>query len=341
MYIIGIILLFILPFAAGSVCKGILRWKETNQIETYLIGFFFLFFLQGVVLVPCVFLNVDFLIACNVLMAVLGAVFVLGLIIAAVSAILAKRREGETEKRKVPWKKKDKFLFMGMLLVFVLLIVRMIPGLHILRDDTILETVNTTVRTGTMFTHHPLTGMVMDGGMITSKKIVSLPLFYAAFVQFFRIEAKYFLYLVVNVLVLGCSYYACALLLNKVTILTRGKMYAYWLVYGLLLLAGDYHKSTLTYRLLYQGYEGTTICFGVMMPYLLYIILSWYRSESTEEKMLFYARLTYVFKIALVFACSMVITGLGTGFLFLFMTGTIAAVCCLIKSIKEVRACKE
>ena len=192
-----------------------------------------------------------------------------------------------------------------------------------------------------MFTHHPLTGTIMDGGMITSKKIVTLPLFYAAFVQVFGIDARYFLYLAVNVLVLGCSYFSCALLLDKVTILNRSKMYAYWLVYGLLLLAGDYHKSTLTYRLLYQGYEGMTICFGVLMPYLLYVILSWYRSEADNEKVAFATRLMYVLKIALVFACSMVITGLGTGFLFLFMTGAVAAVCCLIKSIKEVKACRE
>ncbi len=341
MYIIGIILLFILPLAAGSVCKGILRWKETNQIETYLIGFFFLFFLQGVVLVPCVFLNLDFVMACYALMAVMGAVLVLGLAMVVVSGIKTKKAEGVAEKRKSAWRKRDRYLFAGMILVFILLVIRMISGMHILRDDTVLETVNTTVRTGTMFTHHPLTGMIMDGGMITSKKIVTLPLFYATFVQFFGIEAKYFLYLTVNVLVLGCSYYACALLLDKVTVLTRSKLYVYWLVYSLLLLAGDYHKSTLTYRLLLQGYEGTTICFGVMMPYLLYIILSWYRSEGADEKMSLYARVTFVLKIALVFACSMVITGLGTGFLFLFMTGAVAAVCCLIKSIKEVRACKE
>ena len=341
MYIIGILLLFILPFAAGCACKGILRWKETSQIETYLIGFFFLFFLQGVVLVPCVLLNLDFAMACNALMAVMGIVFILGLVMTVLATMKAKKTGGSAEKRKSPWRKRDKFLFAGMVLVFAFLIVRMIPGMNILRDDTVLETVNTTVSTGTMFTHHPLTGMLMDGGMITSKKIVTLPLFYAAFVQVFGIEAKYFVYLAVNVLVLGCSYYACALLLNKVTVLNRSKMYAYWLVYGLLLLAGDYHKSTLTYRLLFQGYEGTTICFGVMMPYLLYLILSWYRSEGAEEKMPIYARVTYVLKIALVFACSMVITGLGTGFLFLFMTGAVAAVCCLIKSIKEVRACKE
>ena len=341
MYIIGIILLFILPFMAGCACKGILRWKGTSQIETYLIGFFFLFFLQGVVLVPCVFLDLDFVMARIALMAVLGVVFVLGLVIVLLASVKAKKAEEAAEKRKSPWRKKDKLLFAGMLAVFVLLIVRMIPGLHILRDDIVLETVNTTVSTGTMFTYHPLTGMIMDSGMITSKKIITLPLFYAVFVDFFGIEAKYFLYLVVDVMVLGCSYYACALLLNKVTVLTRSKMYAYWLVYGLLILAGDYHKSTLAYRLLYQGYEGITICFGVMIPYLLYVILCWYRSEGEEDKLSLYARITYVLKIALVFACSMVITGLGTGFLFLFMTGMVAAVCCLIKSIKEVRACKE
>ena len=341
MYIIGVILLFILPFAAGCACKGILRWKETNQIETYLIGFFFLFFLQGVVLVPCVFLNLDFATACNVLMAVMGAVLVIGVLMAVIACVSARKAEGGEEKRKPAWRKRDRLLSCGMILVFVLLIVRMIMGLPVLRDDIVLETVNTTVHTGTMFTHHPLTGMVMDGGMITSKKIVTLPLFYAAFVQFFGIDAGYFLYLAVNVLVLGCSYYAGALLLEKVTTVTRSKMYAYWLVYGLLLLAGDYHKSTLGYRMLYQGYEGITICFAVMMPYLLYVILAWYRRESGEEKVAFTTRLMFVLKIVLVFACSMVITGLGTGFLFLFMAGAIAAVCCLLKSIKEVSTCRE
>ena len=341
MYIIGIILLFILPFAAGCACKGILRWKETNQIETYLIGFFFLFFLQGVVLVPCIFLNIEFLSACYMLMAVMGVVLALGIVMAVIGGLKGRATEDNTGKRKVAWRKKDKLLYMGMMIVFGLLIVRMIMGMHILRDDIVLETVNTTVGTGTMFTYHPLTGTVMDGGMITSKKIVTLPLFYAAFVQVFGIEAMYFVYLAVNVLVLGCSYFACALLLNKVTILSRSKMYAYWLVYGLLLLSGDYHKSTLTYRLLYQGYEGMTICFGVLMPYLLYVILTWYRSEADDEKVTFATRIMYILKFVLVFACSMVITGLGTGFLFLFMTGAIAAVCCLIKSIKEVKACRE
>ena len=341
MYIIGVILLFILPLAAGIVCKGILRWKETNQIETYLIGFFFLFFLQGIVFVPAVFLGLPFSLACYLIMGVGVILLITGIAVMMWKRLKAKKAENAEEKKKLPWRKRDKVLYVVMITIFVLLVIRMVLGLNILRDDIVLETVNTTVSTGTMFTHHPLTGMIMDGGMISSKKIVTLPLFYAVCVQMFGIDAKYFLYLVVNGWILVCSYYACGLLFTKVTNVTRTKMYVYWIVYGLLLLAGDYHKSTLTYRLLYQGYEGMTICFGVLMPYLLYVILLWYRRESEEEKTTFGIRLSFLFKIALVFACSMVITGLGTGFLFLFMTGAVAAVCCLLKSVKEVRACKE
>lgn len=342
MYIIGVILLFILPRAAGCACKGILRWKETNQIETYLIGFFFLFFVQGVVFAPCVFAGLPFSLGCTAIMGISTLVSVLGIVMALFSVLKhSKIQEQQGEKKKLPWRKGDKLLFAGMLMVFALLIVRMVLGMDILRDDIVLETVNTTVSTGTMFEYHPLTGMKMDGGMITSKKIVTLPLFYAAIAVLTGIETETLLYIVVNLLVLICSYYVCALLFTKITVYTRGKLYVVWLVYGLLLLAGDYHKSTLMYRILYQGYEGTTICFAVILPYLLYVILSWYRQECDEEKTTWGMRIMYLLKLALGGVTSMVITGLGTGLLFLGASAGIAAVCCLLKSIREVAACKE
>ena len=67
MYIFGAILFMVLPYMAGYSCKSIFRWKETNQIETYLIGFFFLFFLQGVVLVPSVWLGKSLSFVCNIM----------------------------------------------------------------------------------------------------------------------------------------------------------------------------------------------------------------------------------------------------------------------------------
>ena len=70
----------------------------------------------------------------------------------------------------------------------------------------------------------------MDGGMITSKKIVTLPLFYAALAKLIGMEADLLLYMIINVLVLGCSYYSCMLLFTKLTPITRGKIYSYWTV---------------------------------------------------------------------------------------------------------------
>jgi len=341
MYIIGVVVLFILPFVAGNICKGLLRWKETNQIETYLIGFFFLFFLQGVIFVPCVFLHLPFMMGCYAVLAVAAILFILGLFAILLQKRNAKKTEQAEEKKKLPWRKGDKVIFVIMIIVFGLLTARMFFGMDILRDDIVLETVNTTLKTETMFEYHPLTGMMMDGGMITSKKIVTLPLFYAALSWVLGLETKILLYLIVNIMVLICSYYASGLLFSKMTMVTRTKMYVYWTIYGLLLLAGDYHDTTLAYRLLYQGYEGITICFGVLMPYLLYVILSWYKKESEEEKTTLGTRMMFLLKIALVFATSMVITGLGTGLLFLVISAGIAGVCCLLKSIQEVRACKE
>ena len=341
MYIIGIILLFILPFAAGTVCKGILRWKETNQIETYLIGFFFVLILQGVILVPCVFLGLSFELACTLIFGMTVALLVVGTIVFLMTRIKEKKQEETEDKKKLFWRKGDKLLYLTMMATFVLVVVKIILGQNTLRDDIVLETVNTTLINNSMFTHHPLTGMMMDGGMIASKKIVTLPLFYATVVKLTGIEADVFLYLIVNVWVVGCSYYAYLLLLSKFTDVTRSKIYSYLAVLGLLLLAGDYHKGALPYRLLYQGYEGVTICFGVLMPYLLYVIFSWYKRESEEEKTTIGMKIMYLLKIGLIFASSMFITSLGTGFLFLFITAGIVAICCLLKSVKEVRACKE
>ena len=341
MDIIGAVLFMFLPYAAGYGCKRILRWRETNQIETYLIGFFFLFFLQGVILVPCVWLEKSLTTAAGILLAVMGML----VLVAGVFGILplfSKRREETKEKEKrIPWKKIEKKLFFVVLALLFILLLRMVLGVGILREDITLETVLTTMQTDSLFKFHPLTGGIMEAGMISSKKIVTLPLFYAGITWLTGMDAAAFLYLVVGVMVLLCSYFAVTLLFSKVLIPTRGKLFFFWIMYSLLLLSGDYHADTLAHRLLFRGYDGTTICFGVILPYLLYLIVSWYRLESGEEMVVFATRMMYILKMVLGFAVSVVITGLGTGFVFLFMAVVVAGICCILKSIKEVRACRE
>ena len=307
MYILGIILLFILPFAVGTVCKSILRWKETNQIETYLIGFFFLFFLQAVVFIPFVWLGKSLSAAVEVLY-ILALLLVFLFVLCMGIHAMSRRKKGTEQVTKQPWKKTDRVCFLMMLLVFLLILLRMVLGMNLLREDIVLETVLTTMQTDSLYVTHPLTGQVMEAGMISSKKILTSPLFYAGVVQMTGVDAETFLYFVMGVMTLLCSYYASALLFSQVSSNTRSKRYIFWIIMGMLILSGDYHSSVISYKLLYQGYEGNTICFAVILPYLLYLIVGWYKKESEEEKNTFGIRFMYLTKIVISFAVSILIT---------------------------------
>ena len=340
MYIFGAILFMVLPYMAGYSCKSIFRWKETNQIETYLIGFFFLFFLQAVVFIPFVWLGKSLSDAVDVLYILALSLVVLFVLCMGIH-VIGGRKKGTEPVVKQPWRKTDRACFFMMLMVFLLVLLRMALGVNLLREDIVLETVLTTIQSDSLYVTHPLTGQVMEAGMISSKKILTSPLFYAGVVRMTGVDAETFLYFVMGVMTLLCSYYASALLFSQVSSNTRSKRYVFGIIMGLLILSGDYHSGLISYKLLYQGYEGNTICFAVILPYLLYLIVSWYRKESEEEKNTFGIRFMYLTKIVMAFAVSVLMTSLGCGLVFLFMAMVIAGICCLLKSIKEVRACRE
>ena len=341
MDVLGAVFFILLPYMAGYICKNILRWKETNQIETYLIGFFFLFFLQGIVLIPCVWMGKSLKAVCNIFYGCFACIVVLCVAFLIPNIIRCLRREKKHEFVKTPRKMTERIYFLAMLLVFLLIVLRMVLALDALREDVVLETVLTTVKADSLYVMHPLTGRAMEAGMIASKKIVTPPLFYACMVKMSGLDADVLLYVIMGTISLIASYYALSLLFSRVSNVTRSKQYVFWLIYGLLILSGDYCTGVLPYQMLYRGYDGSTICFSVILPYLLYIVISWYKSECEEEKTLLSERVMYSLKIMLCFASSVVITGLGTGFLFLFMAMAVAGICCLLKSIQEVRACRE
>ncbi len=340
MNIFGAIFFMMLPYMAGYSCKSILRWKETNQIETYLIGFFFLFFLQAVVFIPFVWLGKSLTDAVGILYLIV-LILALLFVFSMVGAFIKKRKSEVEPITKSPWKKTDRAYFLLMIFVFLLILLRMAMGMDLLREDIVLETVLSTIQSDSLFVTHPLTGRIMEAGMISSKKIITLPLFYAGVVRMTGMDAGVFLYFVMGVVTLLCAYYANSLLFSQMSSSTRSKLYIFRIIFGLLILSGDYDVNVISYKLLYQGYEGSTICFGVILPYLLYLIAAWYKKESEEEKNTLGSRLMYLTKIVMGLAVSVLITGLGTGFVFLFMAMVIAGICCLLKSIKEVRECRE
>lgn len=338
MDILGAVIFMLLPYMAGYSCKNILRWKETNQIETYLIGFFLLFFLQAVIFIPFVWMGKSLTDAVFCFYALL---LVLAVLFAVCVFITIRKKKNEEGAVKTPWKKADQFYFLLMIIIFLLILVRMAMGMNILRNDIMLETVLTTIQTDTLFVMHPLTGRVMEAGMITSKKLITLPLFYAAVIRMTGLEAEVFLYFVMGVVTLVSAYYANELLFSQIVQPGRFQRYLFRIILGVLILSGDYHEGVISYQLLYRGYEGSTICFAVILPYLLYLITSWYKREVSEEKPTVGSRFVYFTKILMGLLVSLLLTGMGTGFVFLFMATVIASICCLLKSIKEVRECRE
>lgn len=329
MGIIGVLFIFLLPLVAGSVLNTILRQKETNQIETYLIGFFLLFFLQGVVFFLSVLQNVTFTVAygrCKILVfavALIGAVCLIWKLI--------KKIKGKTEKEADFWHKRgkeDKIYLISMLLVYLLVLLQVGVSLSYTRSDVVLETVNVTLSTDTMFQYHPIHKKAMDLGMITSKKLVTVPLFYAFFAKITGIDTKLLVHGVMSVLTLAASYAAMMGLASVFFGKNKKNFYLFSLFYGIMLLSGGYHAMTAGYKLLFNGYSGDTICMFVMIPYLLYLILKWKEEKNTFG---------VIVKTGICFCSTVFITGMGNGLMFVGISVVLAIICCFFAGRKEAQ----
>lgn len=332
---IGVFLIFIMPLLTGHTVREITKQKEANQIETYLIGFFFLFFMQGMIFTVCVFTNQTFAMAGKVLIGLYIVITILYLVLLGFRFIPAhKNKKSRQKMRKEEW-----ILFGLMIVIFLLVLLRIFLGENVIRTDAMLETVKTTVDSGTMFQIHPLTGQVLESGYITSKKIVTLPLYYAFLSSVTHLAPAPLLYIVITAQTVTAAFLSSALLVGSIFQKNRKRIFAFEFTYGLLLLSGDYFIGTSSQRLLWNGYAGEVICALVMLPYLLYIVRNWYLVENSENPPTNLKRIMTILILAFCLVTSLFMTGIATGFLFLFMMLIILGICCLIKTIKEVKKC--
>ena len=335
MEVFGVLLIFIMPYLAGFILKEIMKQKETNQIETYLTGFFFLFFLQGLVFGGSIFSGFSFENACMYMTYVLLFIIVVSLILILIRFIPACKHKKKSQKLK----KEEWILLTMMSAVFLLVIMRIFAGARYLREDTVLETVKTTIQTGTMYGYHPLTGQAFEYGLIASKKIITLPIYYAFLAVVTKIDPRLLLFVVVSAQTIIAAYFSNVLLISGIFKNYRKKVYAFELVFGLRLLSGDYFAGSASERLLRYGYAGDTICAIIMIPFVLYIIMKWYQESKQEDTKLLKKSIIYILQIALCLFSSVFITGIATGFLFLIITIILAAICCLAAMKKEGQGC--
>ncbi len=343
MNIVGIIAIFVLPYMAGYILRTITNRKETGQIETYLIGFFFVFLLQGLVFLICSKLGYGFQDTCYAYLDMsvgLVVIFAIALCLNIIRHILLSKGlvahsallgEGETEntyKRKPS--KQEIMLCITTVLVGIAIVARVWTLIPYLRSDIMIETVRTTLATGTINEYNPITSQPYTLGLIPMRKLISLPTYYSYYCEIFGVDEVLLLFFVLTVQTILCTYFACVRVVAPI-FHNRRETILFSIFLGGLILSGDYFSGAIGEKLLWYGYAGDAIVAAVALPYVLSVMIGWYREASGIVATRKGYKIVNVLKILLCLCSSVFLTGIATGALLILIATAIASVCLLLR----------
>ncbi|MBR6237965.1 MAG: hypothetical protein IKQ83_02860 [Lachnospiraceae bacterium] len=321
MNIPGLIVVLALPYMAGYILKTVTLRREIGQIETYLTGFFFLFLIQGAVFVTAdSFMGLAFAGLCDCYVGMIIAVAAVFAVTVIINIILNKKR-GREERYRQKLTKREWILISLMFLIGILVCIRVVGTIGYVREDFMFPTVKTTLATGTVNAYNPITSRPYVYGIINSRKVITLPIYYACTCAVFKMDPILLLYVICTIQTVICTYFSCVLFIIPI-IRFRERLYMFGIFLGALLLSGDYFNYAIGGKLLWNGYAGDTIVAAVMLPYVLFLIMSGYRERRLK--------IIDSLKLFLVFFSSVFITGVAKGALLICITGGIAFICCII-----------
>lgn len=334
MNILGIFLIIIMPFALGTVINFITRQKETNQIETYLIGFFSFFLMQGVVFSLYNFVHVPYETCCKIFTYANYGILACFLII----AIFGFKTYIIKNIKSLAIRKEERLIFAIMIFAMAVVICRIVFLYSYERDDMMLETVRINLLSNTVNTYNPLTGRPYELGLINSKKLITMPLYYTYWCVTYGIEARVLLYLVCTLQTFFCVFMAIKCTMTAI-VKTKRKQYLCSFFVAVLLASGDYFKGAVGYKVLWNGYDGMTIVVAVMMAYIIYLVMDIYRLERGDYGVkTLGGRLIRVFRIMICFACTLFMSGIATGFLLLALCLFSMIICASLRFGKEEKS---
>ncbi len=265
---LGIVLLWLTVYLTGMLLCKIGGEKETSQLWIHLTGFFFLFLVQGVLFTGAQFLGLSFSKTSVILLVICAGCDLLGV-------LLCRREIGKTIIRiRSGWKQvgtnRLSAWLIGWLWIGVFLV--LLSGLEGNRQDAVLETVQTTLQTDSINQFHPFTGRIMELGVIPSKKVLTLPFWYAALTRLTGFSAVDTVLVWGSFLTVTASLMAFTQLANLIMGRETRKNWLFVILLELLILSGDYVMSATGYRLLFYGYSGESIVGLVGIPMLLCVL---------------------------------------------------------------------
>ena len=262
---LGIVLLWIIVYLSGMLFCKIAGEKETSQLWKHLIGFFFLVFCQGIFFFLGQLLGWNF----RKTAWILTAFF---LIVCCLSILICKK---EVSKffRKVKKLRLDKIVYGRykalLLWLFIAMIFVVSFGTAGNRNDAMVETVQRTLLTDTMNQYHPFTGKPLELGVIMSKKIITLPFWYATLSLWTGLDGVTTVWVLGTLVTILLSLAAFAELGGLLFFRDFKKTWLLLLLLELLYLSGDYYVGSAGYRQLFYGYSGEVIVGVVVIPCVL------------------------------------------------------------------------
>lgn len=324
MSILGIIFIYILPFMVGTIVNIIFRKKEISQIETYLIGFFFLFFTQGCCFSLTNVLGWDFGLVSNIF-----SYFTYG--VAIVFVILAIVFRDSVVKPLFRFEKPSRYEALAlslMIAAFLLLILRVVLLEQYVREDVVLNTVRLNLSTNTINQYNPLTNRPYEQGLIMSKKIITLPTYYTYLAKHWGIDARTLVYVIIPIQTIICLYSVYELMMTALLKGVKKKIYISKFILGVMLLSGDYFNGAAGYRILWNGYSGDIIVALIMITYIVHVVMAMYRLERGDEgEPTWSSRIRYILSIMICVISSVFMTSIATGLLMLVLALASIAVC--------------
>ena len=235
----------------------------------HLTGFFFLFFSQGLVFVPAQFLGLSFSAARDGLALVY-------LLISLAGVIFCHKDINEDINKIKSYKKGTGEIYGRYISLIICLFVGLIWVIMVYagggRNDAVTETAAVTVLTDSMNKYHPFTHELLEVGMIFSKKLITLPFWYAALSQWTGFSV------ISTVQILGSS---ICLLFSLMAFAGLGRILfekdffriSLLIVFmEFLYLSGDYYMGSEAYRQLYYGYSGEMIVASVVIPVIITVL---------------------------------------------------------------------
>ena len=262
---LGIVLLWIVVYLSGMLFCKIAGEKETSQLWKHLIGFFFLVFCQGIFFFLGQIFGWNFRKTAWMLTAVL-------LIICCISVLVCRKEVGGMliKLKKFRLEKVSYGRYRAMLLwVFFILLFAISFGTAVNRNDAMVETVQRTLLTDTMNQYHPFTGKPLELGMIMSKKIITLPFWYATLSLWTGFDGVTTVWVLGTLVTTVLSLVAFGELGGLLFFRDFKKTWLLLLLLELLYLSGDYYVGSAGYRQLFYGYSGEVMVGTVVIPCVL------------------------------------------------------------------------